>query len=217
MTIPDITLYAILDPARSADRPLPELALQAIDGGVTLLQYRAKNIDEENRIVEARRIQRVIDGLGVPLIINDSPEIALAVNADGVHLGRDDADPQYARELLGAEAIIGLTVKTQDDARNVRLDLADYVFIGGVFDTTSKENPPSIGLEGWQQCAAIIREREPAIPIGAIAGIDATNVAKVIEAGADGVAVISAIFMANDIEAAARALACKIYSTRRLL
>jgi thiamine-phosphate pyrophosphorylase len=108
--------------------------------------------------------------------------------------------------MLGDEAIIGLSVKTIEEAHTAPLEDLDYVFIGGVFETASKNNPTAIGVEGWKERAAIIRKRDPEMPLGAIAGIDAGNIAELIAAGADGVAVISAIFMADDVVEATGAL-----------
>jgi thiamine-phosphate pyrophosphorylase len=210
----DISLYGILDPAHCRDRPLPQLARQAIEGGVTLLQYRDKHARPDAQIAAIKQIRQAVAGLDVPLLVNDSPEIARAAGADGVHLGRDDADPAHARRMLGEDSIIGLTVKTEADARDVRLDLANYVCIGGVFATRSKENPFAIGVEGWRELAGIVRGRAPEMPVGAIAGIDADNVFTIVAAGADGVAVISAIFRADDVAAAAATLTQEIRAAR---
>ncbi len=210
----DITLYGILDPDRSAGRPLPQLALDAVRGGVTLLQYRDKNSGVQEMIDQSRAIIIAIAGSGVPLLINDRVDVALAVEADGVHLGQDDMKPEDARNILGPEAIIGQTIKCQNDAFNAPVELIDYVCIGGVFDTLSKDNPSSIGLKGWQENAAFFRENHPKLPVGAIAGIDHGNAGEVIRAGADGVAIISALFMADDVTASARTLRQQISLAR---
>jgi thiamine-phosphate pyrophosphorylase len=211
----DISLYAILDPARARARPLPDLARAAVDGGATLLQYRDKMGGVCEQVKAIGEIRKAISGTGVPLIVNDHPEIARAAGAQGVHLGSSDMAPDAARALLGGDAIIGMTVKTLEEARGIALDCADYVFVGGVFATKSKHNPVSVGLAGWQTRAAILRKRQAGLPVGAIAGISLDNVADVIAAGADGIAVIGAIFSAGDVEGAARNLKDAIERAQR--
>jgi thiamine-phosphate pyrophosphorylase len=202
----DISLYGILDPDRSRGRPLAELARQSVAGGVTLLQLRDKHGSTRRMVESAREIRAAVRGLGVPLLVNDRVDAALAAGADGVHLGQEDMAVEDARRLLGPDAIIGLTIKTIADVLSAPLSGIDYACIGGVFDTQSKANPDSIGIAGWQACAGLLRSRVPGLPIGAIAGIDETNAADVIRAGADGVAIISALYMADDVEAASRRL-----------
>jgi len=202
----DITLYAIVDPMRCGGRPIDVVAQNAMAGGVSAIQYRDKAASTRAMVEHARELKAVLWGGAVPLIINDRVDVALAVDAQGVHLGQDDMHPEDARAILGDHAIIGMSVKTPEDAGTAPLACVDYVFIGGVFDTASKDNPVSIGLDGWVELAAIIGARKPGLPIGAIAGIDQSNVAEVIAAGADGVAVISAICMAQDVEEEARCL-----------
>ena len=211
----DISLYAIADPARTRGRPLDILTRDAMAGGASLIQYRDKAAPARTMLEQERAIGEAIEGSGVPLIVNDRVDIAFAAGADGVHLGQDDLPPADARDMLGDRAIIGLSIKTPEDARQAPLEDLDYVFIGGVFQTASKDNPVAIGVEGWKALAAIIRQRDPEIPIGAIAGIDESNIAEMIAAGADGVAVISAIFMADDVEDATRVLRQTVEHARR--
>lgn len=211
----DITLYAIVDPMRCRGRPVEMVAQNAMAGGASIVQYRDKTGSTRQMVEHARDIKAALWGSSVPLIINDRVDVAQAVDAEGVHLGQDDMHPQYARTILGDHAIIGMSVKTPEDAGTAPLASVDYVFIGGVFDTQSKENPVSIGVEGWAGLAAIIRARKPGMPVGAIAGITEDNVAEVIAAGADGVAVISAICMAEDVEDETRCLRHLIEYERR--
>lgn len=210
----DISLYGILDPERSLGRPLPQLAADAVRGGATLLQLRDKFGDTRRMVETARAIRAAVAGSRVPLLVNDRVDVALAAEAEGVHLGQDDMAIADARRILGPHAIIGLSIKTLAEARAAPVDLIDYACIGGVFDTASKDNPTSIGVTGWAERAAILRARAPDMPVGAIAGIDATNTASLIGAGADGVAVISALFMAGDVEGAAHELAAIISEAR---
>jgi thiamine-phosphate pyrophosphorylase len=150
---------------------------------------------------DARRLKQCLAPLGVPLLINDRVDVALAAGADGVHIGQSDMDPADARRLLGPDAIIGITVKTRHEAGAISRGI-DYASIGGVFATASKQNPdPPIGLDGLASIAATLE-----LPLVAIAGITRETTAPVISAGVDGVAVISAVCAAPDPRAAAAAL-----------
>ena len=203
----DLTLYVLVDPARAADRPLDEIAAAAVRGGATLVQLRNKTGETRALVEQARAIKRAIAGTRVPLLVNDRVDVALAAGADGVHLGRDDLDAVTARRLLGPKAIIGVSVRADSDVASLAAGAIDYVCIGGVFVTTSKNNPDApIGVHGLAHLARLVRERAPGIPIGAIAGIDEGNAAEVMRAGADGIAVVSAVTAASDPEAAARRL-----------
>ena len=200
----DLSLYALLDPAVAGGRPLAELA-RLVAGHATLVQLRDKHGSTRALVEEARRLRAVLEP--VPFVVNDRVDVALAAEADGVHLGQDDMTAAEARLLLGKTAIIGLSVKTVAQAREAPLDLIDYVAIGGVYATTSKDNTAApIGIAGLREVVGAVRMREPDFPICAIAGIDAGNAAEVIAAGADGVAVISALSRAPDPRAAAREL-----------
>lgn len=203
----DLSLYVLVDPGRAGGRPLAEIAAAAARGGATLIQLRDKQSNLRMRVETTRAIKRALAGSGVPLLVNDDVEAAKEAGADGVHLGREDLDPPSARRMLGPQAIIGATVRDERDVSALVHDAIDYVCIGGVFATTSKDNPdPPIGLDGFARLARLVREHAPGIPVGAIAGIDESNAAAVIGAGADGVAVISAVAAARDPESAARSL-----------
>jgi thiamine-phosphate pyrophosphorylase len=203
----DLRLYALLDPERSEGRPLDDLARRLAAAGATLVQLRDKNGSTRRLVVEARAIRQALQGSGVPLLINDRIDVALAAEADGVHVGQEDLAVDDARRLLGRTAIIGLSVKTIAQAQAAPIDLLDYVAIGGVFATSSKDNPdPPIGTQGLRAIAAALRARAAKIPIVAIAGIDRRNAADAVAAGADGVAVISALSTVSDPAAAAREL-----------
>jgi thiamine-phosphate pyrophosphorylase len=198
----DLSLYAILDPERTQGRDLARLAEAAVAGGITLLQYRDKHAGTRVMIERARAIRQALAGR-VPLLINDRVDVALASGADGVHVGREDMAPADARRLLGPAAIIGVTLKTTGDLPALEQAGVSYGCIGGVFPTASKDNAdPPIGLDGLRLMRAEAGQVS-ACPVGAIAGIDAHNAASVIAAGADGIAVIGAIFMAEDVTAAA--------------
>jgi thiamine-phosphate pyrophosphorylase len=202
----DLRLYALADPAVSGGRSLADLA-KRIAGSATLVQLRDKHGSTRTMMEEARALIGVLAPLDIPLLINDRVDVALAAEADGVHIGQDDMSAADARLLLGKTAIIGLSIKTIEQAREAPLHLLDYVAIGGVYGTTSKDNTSApIGIDGLRTIAQAIRAREPKFPICAIAGINAGNAADVVAAGADGIAVISALSMAPDPGLAARTL-----------
>jgi thiamine-phosphate pyrophosphorylase len=199
----DIRIYAVLDPARCRGRPLGEMAEAAARGGATLLQYRDKSGSTRSLIERAREIGRALAPFDVPLLINDRIDVALAAGCAGVHVGAEDMPATDARRLLGPESIIGCTVHSAEEADAVQAGGIDYASVGGVFATASKHNPQApIGLEGVRSLIA----RLPDLPICAIAGIDQDNAADVIAAVADGIAVISDIFMADDVTAATQRL-----------
>ncbi len=203
----NLTLYVLVDPARAKGRPLADVAAAAARGGATLIQLRDKSGVTRTLVEQATAIKRSLTGSGVPFLVNDRLDVALAAGADGVHLGRDDLDPITARRLLGPRAIIGATVRADADVAALTPGAIDYVCIGGVFATTSKDNPdPPIGVHGLGHLARLVRERMPGMPVGAIAGIDEGNAGEVMRAGADGVAVVSAVTAASDPEVAARRL-----------
>jgi thiamine-phosphate pyrophosphorylase len=207
----DLRLNAIVDPERSGGRDLAKLARLCAEGGATLVQLRDKLSETRAMVEEARAIKQALAPLSVPFVVNDRVDVALAAGADGVHLGQDDMAATDARRLLGANAIIGLSVKNPSEAEAAPLELIDYVGSGGVYATLSKQqkNPP-IGPEGLARIIDVLRgraqEQQKELPVCGIAGIDASNAGAVIAAGADGVAVISALSLVSDPAAAARAL-----------
>jgi thiamine-phosphate pyrophosphorylase len=205
MTV-DLRVYAIADPAVAGGRSLHDLA-GLIAPAATLVQLRDKTGETRTLMDEARALLSVLEPKAIPLLINDRVDVALASGAQGVHVGWDDMPPEDARRLLGPKAIIGLSIKTLEQAAAAPLDMLDYVAIGGVYATTSKDNTSApIGTGGLRAIATAIRARKPAFPICAIAGITAANAADVIAAGADGVSVISALSLAHDPAEAAREL-----------
>lgn len=203
----DITLYGLLDPQIARGRKLADLARASVRGGVTLLQYRAKESTTRDMIHEAAAIVQALAGTGVPLLINDRVDVALAAGAHGVHVGRDDMPPEQARALLGADAIIGVTVKNREDLDALRAAPFTYSCIGGVFSTVHKDNPDKpVGLDGFSSLRTIAKSIWPERPVGAIAGITVDNAGDVMRAGADGIAVIGAVFGGDDVAGRARQL-----------
>lgn len=202
----DLRLYALVDPAVAGGRTLVDLA-QRIADSATLVQLRDKHGSTRAIVEETRALRDVLEPKGVPLLVNDRVDVALAAEADGVHIGQDDMALPDARLLLGRRAIIGLSVKTVEQAKAAPLELLDYVAIGGVYGTTSKDNTAApIGVAGLRAIVDAIRARKANFPICAIAGINAGNAADVIAAGANGVAVVSALSLAPDPAKAAQDL-----------
>jgi thiamine-phosphate pyrophosphorylase len=203
----DLRLYALLDPERAGGHDLAALGRDVVAGGATIVQLRDKHGSTRRLIEETRAIKAALASSGVPVLVNDRVDVALAAGADGVHVGQDDMPAAEARRLLGPSAIIGLSVKTMSEAETAPLEVLDYVCLGGVFVTTSKDNTAApIGITGLKKLLAALRARAPDFPIGAIAGIDETNAGEVVSAGADGVAVISALSLAPKPADAARRL-----------
>ncbi|BAQ45139.1 MULTISPECIES: thiamine phosphate synthase [Methylobacterium] len=212
-TVPvDLRLYGLLDVGVCGGDAghLARMAAEAAAGGCTLLQYREKTIANARETVERLRlIHAALEGTGVPLLVNDRVDLALAAGAEGVHLGQEDMHPADAKRLLPRGAIVGLTVKNAAQADELYRLPVDYACIGGVFSTTSKDNPdPPVGLDGLNRIVFRARlARGATLPVGAIAGIDRSNAAATIGAGADGIALISALFgTGQDVEARARDL-----------
>jgi thiamine-phosphate pyrophosphorylase len=203
----DLRLYALVDPEHAGGRELADLARMVAQGGATLVQLRDKHSETRRMIERARAIVAALAPFGVPLLINDRVDVALACGAAGVHVGQEDMAVEDARRLLGRDAVIGLSIKTETQAEVAPIDLIDYAGIGGVYATTSKDNPNSpIGTDGLARVAAVLRRRVRGFPVCGIAGIDIANAADVIAAGADGVAVISALSLRGDPRTAAQQL-----------
>ncbi len=198
----DWGLYVITDAKLSRGRSHLEVIRAAIAGGATVVQYREKEGTTRQMMEEARALRELARQAGVPFIVNDRVDIALAVDADGVHVGQDDMPAPLARKLMGPEKIVGVSVDNLEQALQAERDGADYVGAGPIFATPTKPDAaPPIGLEGLAEIC-----RQVSIPVVAIGGINETNAAAVIAAGAAGVAVVSAVVAAPDVEAAARRL-----------
>lgn len=197
----DLSLYLITDPDLCAEHGLVETVVAAVRGGVTVVQLRDKHASDPEMIAQSRRLKAALAGSGVPLIINDRLEVALAAGADGLHLGQDDGDVLEARQALGPDAILGLSVQTHEQLARVDPSRLDYLGLGPVFATPSKgDHARPIGFEGL---AALVAANS--LPSVAIGGLKAEHAAAVRAAGAQGAAVISAICGQPDPEAAARA------------
>jgi thiamine-phosphate pyrophosphorylase len=198
----DFSLYLVTDRALSLGRPLEWIVEGAVRGGVSAVQLREKSSSTEEYIEMAHRIKKVLKPFGVPLIINDRVDVALEVGAAGVHLGQGDMPPGEARNLLGPDAVVGFSVETPEQAAQADHLGVDYLGVSPIFPTPTKtELTTAWGLPGLRLLRS--RSRHQLIAIG---GINASNAAEVMEAGAEGIAVVSAICSAPDPEAAAREL-----------
>jgi thiamine-phosphate pyrophosphorylase len=201
----DLRCYAIVDPEVSGGHDLADLCRMLAAGGVTLVQLRDKLSDTRVMVDRARACKAALGT--VPLVINDRVDVALAIGCEGVHIGWDDMAPADARRLLGPNAIIGLTINSPQRAAATDLSLIDYAGIGGIYGTTSKQTKNSpIGVAGMARVIEVLHKRKPGFLTCGIAGINASNAAPVIEAGADGVSVISALSLAKDPQAASSEL-----------
>jgi thiamine-phosphate pyrophosphorylase len=196
----DLSVYLITDPALCAARGLVETAVAAVRGGATMVQLRDKAADDDTLIRQGLALKRALAGSGVPLIINDRIEVAAAIGADGIHVGQSDAAVETARQRLGPDAIVGLSIQTVAQAETLDPDSVDYVGVGPVFATVTKpDHAAPLGLDGLAHvCAAC------ALPAVAIGGLTAAHGSAILAAGARGLAVVSAICAATDPEAAAR-------------
>ncbi|HQS09725.1 MAG: thiamine-phosphate diphosphorylase [Rhizobiales bacterium 24-66-13] len=206
----DLSLYLVTDPAQTAARGLLATVEQAVQGGVTIVQLRDPHAKGRALVEQARALKALLSPHGIPLIINDRVDVALAADADGVHLGQDDIDPAAARGVLGAGRILGLSIGSPEELAASDLSGVDYVGVGPVNATGTKGDAGgAIGVAGL----AALRKRI-SLPLVGIGGIDAACAADVIRAGADGIAVVSALCKAGDVSAAARDLTAIIAAAR---
>ncbi len=182
-------LYAVLDRSVVSAECLEEVSGELVRGGAGMIQYRAKGIPREGMLDDIMVIRKSSSDSGVPVIVNDDPSLAAESGAEGVHLGKDDPEPCQAREVLGEGAIIGVTIHSMEELSQAGLELVDYVSVGSVFASPTKENVDVVGTDFIKE----VRKRVD-LPLIAIGGIKPENVESVLEAGADGFAVISALY-----------------------
>ena len=205
----DLSLYVVVGPDATAGRDVTTVALAAVRGGATMVQLRYKAGASE--IAEsAREVIEVLRPTGVPVIINDRVDLARALGAHGAHVGHGDVAPDEARRLLGEDAIVGLSITDPSQLHDVDPAVVDYLGVGPIFPTRSKPDAaPALGLDTFSAIAGAVR-----LPVAAIGGITEENAASVIRAGADGLAIISAICAADNPEQAARTLVARIEAAR---
>ncbi|WP_436346548.1 thiamine phosphate synthase [Natronorubrum sp. FCH18a] len=197
--------YLVTQQSISAERSTPEIVRAAIDGGVDVVQLREKETEARFRYDLGRELRELTAEAGVELIVNDRIDIAQAIGADGVHVGQSDLPVSVARDLLGPEAVVGCSTSTVEEALEADADGADYLGVGAVYGTSSKDVAAEEDGVGPERIAAITDA--VSIPVVGIGGITADNAGPVVEAGAAGVAVISEITAAEDPQAATAALA----------
>lgn len=194
-------LYVIVDADACGDRDPVEVARQASEGGADIIQWRAKNWTAERRRETAQKMVELLRPTPTLLIINDHPDLALELQADGVHLGQDDLSLEAARLLLKPDQIIGISTHSPEQAVQAQARGADYIGVGPVFATPTKPTAPAVGLEFVRFASEQI-----AIPFFAIGGIDRQNLALVLSSGARRVAVVRAVCAAADVSAATQTL-----------
>lgn len=197
----DMLLYAVTDRSWLRGETLYEQVEKALRGGATFMQLREKDLEADKFLNEARQIKALCAKYHVPFVINDNVDIAMAVDADGVHVGQSDMEAGDVREKLGPDKIIGVTVKTVEQAVKAQERGADYLGVGAVFVTSTKADATEISHELLREICDSVT-----IPVVAIGGIQSDNMMQLKGTGIDGIAVVSAIFAGEEIERATREL-----------
>lgn len=190
-----VNLYAVTDRYWLNGKSLEEAVEEAIKGGVTMVQLREKNISKDEFIKRAVSVKRITDKYKIPLIINDNVDVAIACNADGVHLGQNDMSLVEARKILGNNKIIGVSARTVEQAIIAEKNSADYLGSGAIFGTSTKKDAQKITLDTLKAICNSV-----SIPVVAIGGIDNTNVTLLKGSGISGIAVVSVLFARNNIK-----------------
>ncbi len=203
-------LYVITDAGLSRGRSHAEVLREAIAGGASVVQLRDKGLTTRELVSEGQKLRSLTREMGALLIVNDRIDVALAVEADGVHVGPDDMPVALARELVGPHKILGASAGTVAEAREAQAEGADYLGVGSVYPTRTKADAGEpIGPDGLAHIVASV-----SIPVVGIGGINETDVAEVLAAGAEGVAIISAVVAADDVWAATRRLVERIRAAK---
>ena len=197
----DLLLYAVTDRHWLNGRTLVDVVKESLDGGVTMIQLREKSLDEGKFLEEAKELQALCRERHVPFIVNDNVDIAKAMDADGVHVGQEDLEAGRTRELLGPDKLIGVSAHSVEEALAAQAAGADYLGVGAAFVTGTKTDAKPISRETIRAITAAVD-----IPVVAIGGIHKENILQLKGTGVDGVALVSAIFAAKDIEAECREL-----------
>lgn len=201
----ELMLYAVTDRHWLGDETLYDQVKKALDGGATFVQLREKKLDREDFLAEALEIQKLCKKYGVPFVINDEVSIAKDIDADGVHVGQSDMEAMDVRKVLGPDKILGVSAQTVEQAIIAEKHGADYLGVGAVFATGSKDDADDVSYETLKAiCEAV------SIPVIAIGGITKDNVSELAGSGICGVAVISAIFGQNDIKKATEELKASV-------
>lgn len=201
ITKEQLLLYGVTERACLIGRSLESQIEAALQGGVTCLQLREKHLDKEELLEEAKRVKKICESYQVPLILNDEVELMLASDADGVHVGQQDMDARMARELIGPDKILGVSARTVEQALKAEQAGADYLGVGAIFGTATKEDAKKIDYQTLQDICRAVK-----IPVVAIGGVSAENVEELAGSGICGVAAVSAIFAPQDVQRAAAEL-----------
>ncbi len=196
-------LYLVTDEIERCRYGLPETVRRAVEGGVTIVQYRSEKLSHDEQKREVLPLQAYLRGVNIPLIINDNVQLAVEIDADGIHIGQNDMPVPEARALIGPGKILGLTVTTKEEMAAVNTELVDYLGCGPVFPTITKDDaPPPMGVDGWAELA-----RMSPLPVVAIGGLNKERTAAIRATGlAAGVAVVSYICAAENPTLAAQEL-----------
>ncbi|MEK1893488.1 MAG: thiamine phosphate synthase [Rhizobium sp.] len=206
----DLSLYLVLDPGLCVAFGMVETACAAVAGGATMVQLRDKHADTARMIETGRALKVALSGTGALLIVNDDVDAAIAIGADGLHIGQDDIDAITARQLIGPDMILGLSAETAALAAAIDPAAVDYAGLGPVFATATKpDHKPALGFEGLSRLIKVCP-----VPVVAIGGLKSAHVGGVLAAGADGLAVVSAICGTPDPQLAAREIAKNIQMAR---
>ncbi len=205
----NLDVYVVTDRGMTKGRPLLWVVEESLAAGAGAIQLREKEIATRDFVELAFRIKEIAGRYGALFIVNDRVDVALAVAADGVHLGQEDMPPPLARQLLGPRAVIGLSVATVQEAQKAVADGADYLGVSAVFSTPTKIEAEPVGLEGLKQIRQAV-----GLPLVGIGGIHAGNSAEVIGAGADGVAVVSTVMAADSPSQAVKALLAEVHRAK---
>lgn len=211
VTDDQLLLYAVTDRHWLKEGELLDTPVeQALRGGATFLQIREKEMDEESFEKEALRLQKLCRSYGVPFIVNDNVPLAVRIDADGIHVGQEDMEAGQVREMIGPDRILGVSAQTVEDALRAEAAGADYLGVGAVFPTGSKDDAVEVSKETLKAiCEAV------SIPVVAIGGITYDNLEELTETGIAGISVISAVFGQEDIEEATAKLKAKAYGIFR--
>lgn len=197
----NMLLYAVTDRAWTGRQSLLEQVECALKGGATCVQLREKELDESAFLEEAIQMKQLCARYGVPFIVNDNVEIAIQCGADGVHVGQTDMEAGHVRQMVGDKMMIGVSARTVEEALAAQAAGADYLGVGAMFSTSTKLDAHVLGYQTLKDICTAVR-----IPVTAIGGINEENMMRLSGSGVDGVALVSAIFAAADIEAACRRL-----------
>lgn len=196
-----LLLYAVTDRAWLSNRTLENDVEETLKGGVTILQLREKELEEDKFLEEANNISKLCKKYNVPFIINDNVDIAIKCNADGVHVGQDDMNAETARRIIGKDKILGVSVTNKEEAIIAEVMGADYLGVGAIFSTSTKLDADTVSIEELKNICESV-----SIPVVAIGGINEENIIKLKGSKIDGVAVVSAIFAKENIKESAEQL-----------